>query len=70
MKVFTLQNKILDQYQSFLSSFIRIKNTAIREQVESALREGKLLPEPLVQFNPAYQEAGSVEGSAVPRRDA
>jgi len=61
MKVFTLQNKILDQYQSFLSSFIRIKNTAIREQVEGALREGKLLPEPLVQFNPAYQEAGSVE---------
>ncbi len=61
MHVFALQNKIIAQYESFLSSFIRIKNKNIREQVEKALKEGKLLPEPLVQFNPAYQDGGSVE---------
>ncbi|MEZ4942141.1 MAG: DEAD/DEAH box helicase, partial [Saprospiraceae bacterium] len=61
MHVFTLQNNIIRQYRSFLDSFIRIKHPAIREKVETDLQAGKLLPEPLLQFNPAYQEAGSVD---------
>lgn len=61
MHVFSLQNKIITQYESFLTSFLRIKNEAIRERVEKAMHEGKLLPEPLLQFNPAYEDAGSVE---------
>lgn len=61
MHVFTLQNNIIAQYESFLSSFIRIKNEAIRGQVEKAMKEGKLLPEPLLQFNPAYEEGGAVD---------
>ncbi len=61
MDVFKLSENILGQYKSFLSSFIRIKDESIRERVEKALEEGKLLPEPLIQFNPAYEEAGSVE---------
>lgn len=61
MHVFSLQNKIITQYESFLMSFLRIKNEAIRERVEKAMHEGKLLPEPLLQFNPAYEDAGSVE---------
>lgn len=61
MNVFALQKQIISQYESFLRSFIRIKSEDIRSQVENALREGKLLPEPLLQFNPAYQYAGTVE---------
>jgi superfamily II DNA/RNA helicase len=61
MQVFSLQSRIINQYKSFLESFIRIKNTAIREQVENAMKEGKLLPEPLLQFNPAYENGGSIE---------
>lgn len=45
MHVFSLQNKIISQYESFLTSFIRIKNKAIRELVEKSMKEGKLLPE-------------------------
>jgi superfamily II DNA or RNA helicase len=61
MHVFSLQKQIIAQYESFLTSFMRIKNDAIRERVEKAMQEGKLLPEPLLQFNPAYEDAGSVE---------
>lgn len=61
MQIFDLQQQILDHYDSYLSSFIRIRDEGIRARVEKALEEGKLLPEPLLQFNPAYKNGGSVE---------
>src|SRR5581483_4457550 len=33
----------------------------IRDTVDKALAEGKLWPEPLLQFNPSYEMAGSIE---------
>jgi len=60
MNVFETHAKIIDDYASYIQSFINIADPAIREKVDTALGKGKLWPEPLLQFNPAYELAGSV----------
>lgn len=64
MNVFDTHNRIVDDYSSYIRSFINISDDQIREKVESELREGKLWPDPLLQFNPAFEQAGSVEDLA------
>jgi ATP-dependent helicase YprA (DUF1998 family) len=60
MNVFDTHTKIVGDYTSYIRSFINIADPAIRHKVDEALAEGKLWPEPLLQFNPAYELAGSV----------
>jgi superfamily II DNA/RNA helicase len=60
MNVFDTHANIVGDYASYIRSFINIADPAIRETVDAALAEGKLWPEPLLQFNPAYELAGSV----------
>lgn len=60
MNVFETHAKIVGDYASYIRSFINIADPAIRQVVDAALAEGKLWPEPLLQFNPSYEMAGSV----------
>ena len=55
MNVFDTHAKIVGDYASYIRSFINIADPTIRETVDVALAEGKLWPEPLLQFNPAYE---------------
>ena len=55
MDVFNLHKQIVDDYRSYIASFINISDDEIREQVEVALSDGRLWPEPLLQFNPAFK---------------
>jgi ATP-dependent helicase YprA (DUF1998 family) len=41
-------------------SFININDPDIREVVENELKKGKLWPEPLIQFNPAFETYGEI----------
>ena len=60
MNVFDIHSKIVRDYASYIRSFINISDPAIGQKVDAALAEGKLWPEPLLQFNPAYELAGSI----------
>ena len=60
MNVFDTHAKIISDYASYIRSFINIADPAIRQTVDVALAEGKLWPQPLLQFNPSYAMAGSV----------
>ncbi len=60
MNVFETHAKIIDDYAKYIQSFINIADPAIRNRVETELQAGKLWPEPLLQFNPAYKMAGTV----------
>jgi hypothetical protein len=64
MNVFDTHAKIVADYASYICSFINIADPAIKKKVDSALSEGKLWPDPLLQFNPAYELAGSVKDVA------
>ncbi len=58
--IFKLHSLIVDDYRSYIQIFININDPEIREVVENDLSQGKLWPEPLIQFNPAFETYGEV----------
>ncbi|MBI1299665.1 DEAD/DEAH box helicase [bacterium] len=61
MNVFESHRQIVQDYASYIRSFLNIADPQIQNVVEEELSKGKLWPEPLLQFNPAYKLAGSVD---------
>ena len=61
MNVFDTHRQIVDDYAQYIRSFINISDPEIARTVEDSLSEGRLWPEPLLQFNPAYEQVGTVE---------
>ena len=61
MNVFQTHARILDDYKTYIGSFLKIDDPAIREVVEGELGRGKLWPEPLLQFNPSFEMAKDAE---------
>ena len=55
MDVFELHRKVMDEYQSFVRSFIQIKDDRIDATVREALEGESLWPSPLLQLNPSYE---------------
>lgn len=55
MNVFEIRNQLVNDYKSYVSSFVRIRDNRIRTHVEKQLDSGLLWPEPLIQLNPAFQ---------------
>jgi superfamily II DNA/RNA helicase len=64
MNVFDTHAKIVSDYARYIRSFINIADPAISRIVDESLTEGKLWPQPLLQFNPSYAMAGSVSDIA------
>ena len=60
MNVFSFRNEVIRQYQSYVSSFIHIRDRDIREYVEQEFATGTFWPDPLVQLNPNFMPGGSV----------
>ena len=61
MNVFDTHRQIVDDYAQYIRSFINISDPEIAREVEDSLSEGRLWPQPLLQFNPAYEQAGTIE---------
>jgi len=59
--IFNIHEKIMDDYKHFVSSFINIKDKRIKEVVEAEIDDGKYWPEPLIQFNPSFEQGESIE---------
>jgi ATP-dependent helicase YprA (DUF1998 family)/very-short-patch-repair endonuclease len=55
MDVFGLRNRLVDDYSSYIQSFIQIRDGRIREMVEAELANGLLWPDPLIQLNPSFE---------------
>ena len=61
MNVFELREKLIDDYSSYIRSFIRIRDERVDALVTSCLDQGLLWPDPLIQLNPAFQYAGTID---------
>lgn len=61
MNVFEIHRQIVEDYSQYIRSFINISDPEIERTVEGALSKGSLWPQPLLQFNPAYEQVGRVE---------
>ena len=55
MNVFELRNHLIEDYSSYISSFIQIRDQRIRSYVDQQLESGLLWPESLIQLNPAFE---------------
>ena len=55
--IFNIQKAIIDDYKSYVSSFIQIQNDSIKDIVESDIELGKLWPAVLLRFNPSFHAA-------------
>lgn len=60
MDSFKIHGQVIADYRGYIESFINIRDEEIRAVVQRALSEGKLWPEPLIQFNPSYKITGDL----------
>ena len=61
MNIFSLHDKIISDYSSYIKSFLNIKDEEIRKVVDKDLEEGSLWPDPLIQFNPTFEKGESMD---------
>lgn len=61
MNVFELHHTLLDDYRSFVESFVKPRDERVRQHVHDALEDGRLWPDPLIGLNPAFEPGGSVD---------
>jgi len=54
MDVFEIQRRLVDDYRSYVESFVKIRDPHIRSFVAEEYGENKYWPEALVQLNPAF----------------
>lgn len=62
MNIFDLQSRVVREYSRYVESFLSIADPRIAEFIRSQLFEERALwPEALIQLNPAYEKADTIE---------
>lgn len=61
MDVFALRNHLIQDYASYIESFINISDYHIRQNVGRELDEGLLWPDPLLQLNPSFEPGPRID---------
>jgi hypothetical protein len=61
MDVFSLRNRLVSDYASYVQSFIHLRDPLIGKKVTDSLTEGLLWPDPLIQLNPAFEPGEWIE---------
>jgi len=62
MNIFDFRQKLIDDYSSYISSFINIRDERIQNTVGTAMRAGALWPDSLIQLNPLFEAGDTLEG--------
>ncbi len=55
MNIFRFRDSLINDYASYVRSFIHIQDERLRQHVEDNLNQGLLWPDPFVQLNPAFE---------------
>lgn len=61
MNIFNIHDQVIQDYRSYIESFIEIQDERIRNEVQQRLHDKHLWPDPLVQFNPSYAPADGID---------
>jgi hypothetical protein len=62
--VFSLRDSVIQEYRNFATSFTTIFADDIRQQIEAIYASNRYWPEPLIQINPSFRRATTVEALA------
>lgn len=60
MDAFRLREEIVNQYKSYVKSFINIRDQRIDNEVNRTVERDLLWPDPLIQINPKFQTGESI----------
>ncbi len=60
MDVFDLRERVIGDYESFVSSFLQFRDDRIETRVGNELAVGHLWPEPRLGLNPSFESGGKV----------
>ena len=61
MDAFHLHKNVTDNYDSYLRSFFPPMDARMKEEVDKAMNSGRFIPEPLLQFNPAFRSSKALQ---------
>ncbi|MFN6191134.1 MAG: DEAD/DEAH box helicase, partial [Planctomycetia bacterium] len=61
MNVFEMRDRLVQNYDSFIRSFVEISDARLKEKVEESLASGLLWPSPLIQLNPSFEPGGMID---------
>ncbi len=61
MDVFELRQRLVDDYERYITSFIKIADPRINQLVQQAIQSGEFWPQPLLQLNPTFLPGGSID---------
>lgn len=61
MNIFDFRDRLIQNYSSYVNSFIHIQDDRIRAKVEDSFECGLLWPDPLLQLNPFFAPGGKVD---------
>src|SRR5258708_40131435 len=59
--IFDFRDQLIDDYASYVNSFLQIRDPAIQDYVQKQMEEGALWPEPLIQLNPLFEQGESID---------
>ncbi|MCS6958998.1 MAG: DEAD/DEAH box helicase [Pseudanabaenaceae cyanobacterium SKYGB_i_bin29] len=60
LDIFELRQAVIDNYASYIKSFLKIRDSRLKEFVEAEIDKGFLWSPPLIQLNPAYKRGRTV----------
>jgi len=61
MDIFSFRDHLIDDYSSYVQSFIQIRNPQIQSYVQGQLKRGVLWPDPLIQLSPLFESGASID---------
>jgi ATP-dependent helicase YprA (DUF1998 family) len=61
MNIIQFHKNLIENYRSYIQSFLNIKDPRIAQFVDKEIKNKKLWPEPLVQFNPTFERGASIK---------
>ncbi len=61
LDVFKLRNEIINDYRSYITSFLQIKDERVEQFVQEKLDQGSLWKDSLVQINPSYKKSQTIQ---------
>ena len=64
MDVFALRERVVNDYKSYIESFVRIRDKRINGFVQEQFSSGMLWPDPILQLNPAYENGPTLDDLA------
>lgn len=61
MNIFKFQDQLINEYRSYVTSFIRIADPRIEEFAGICFSKGSLWPDPLIQLNPSFKPGKTID---------